>query len=225
MGNEDSLVEESHTGSGLLEYPVYTRPPVWRGRSVPDVLLSGDHGRVAAWRHEQALRRTAERRPDLLHPSRAVSAASLTDAEWRPAAPGDAGELLTLQRACWAGAAEAGSAEVLVETLETVQESLARWRTLVLRASGRLVGSVRARLEDEDWLVDRVMVAPDLQRRGLGRWLLQTALEEAPAAATRGRADVPASAAVALRLCRRVGLRPLPGAGDRTMLTLGRRLQ
>ena len=65
LGNPESLAEESHAG-GLLEYPVYTRPPVWRCLSVPEVLLSGDHGAVARWRRDVALRRTAERRPDLL---------------------------------------------------------------------------------------------------------------------------------------------------------------
>jgi tRNA (guanine37-N1)-methyltransferase len=65
VGNPESLLEESHT-SGLLEYPVYTKPPHWRGLDVPEVLLSGDHGKVARWRREQSLRRTAERRPDLL---------------------------------------------------------------------------------------------------------------------------------------------------------------
>lgn len=62
---EASTTEESHTG-GLLEYPHYTRPPVFRGMIVPEVLLSGHHGAVARWRREQALRRTFERRPDLL---------------------------------------------------------------------------------------------------------------------------------------------------------------
>lgn len=66
MGNPDSLVEESHGTDQLLEYPVYTKPAVWRGREVPEVLLSGDHGRIAKWRAEQARKRTAERRPDLL---------------------------------------------------------------------------------------------------------------------------------------------------------------
>ncbi len=66
MGNPDSLAEESHGEGGLLEYPVYTNPASWRGLEVPDVLLSGDHARIATWRHEQAVRRTAERRPDLL---------------------------------------------------------------------------------------------------------------------------------------------------------------
>ena len=65
LGNAESLLEESHTG-GLLEAPVYTKPAVWRDRSVPDVLRSGDHGRIARWRRDQALLRTAARRPDLL---------------------------------------------------------------------------------------------------------------------------------------------------------------
>jgi tRNA (guanine37-N1)-methyltransferase len=65
LGNPDSLDEESHAG-GLLEYPVYTRPPSWHGLQVPGVLLSGDHGAVARWRRDESLRRTAARRPDLL---------------------------------------------------------------------------------------------------------------------------------------------------------------
>ncbi len=65
IGNAGSLVEESHE-DGLLEYPVYTKPPVWRGRSVPDVLLSGHHGAIARWRRDERLRRTASRRPDMV---------------------------------------------------------------------------------------------------------------------------------------------------------------
>ncbi|UYM04408.1 tRNA (guanosine(37)-N1)-methyltransferase TrmD [Solicola gregarius] len=66
MGNPESLVEESHSESGLLEYPVYTKPASWRGHDVPEVLLSGNHARIADWRHDQSLLRTQERRPDLL---------------------------------------------------------------------------------------------------------------------------------------------------------------
>ncbi|MGI8901636.1 MAG: tRNA (guanosine(37)-N1)-methyltransferase TrmD [Nocardioides sp.] len=66
LGNPDSLAEESHGADGLLEYPVYTKPPTWRGLDVPEVLLSGHHARTARWRRDQALRRTAARRPDLL---------------------------------------------------------------------------------------------------------------------------------------------------------------
>lgn len=65
VGNPDSLVEESHE-DGLLEYPSYTKPSVWRDREVPPVLLSGNHGAVDAWRREQQVVRTRERRPDLL---------------------------------------------------------------------------------------------------------------------------------------------------------------
>ena len=65
LGNPASHQQDSHS-DGLLEGPSYTRPPSWRGLDVPPVLLSGDHAKVAAWRHEQALQRTRERRPDLL---------------------------------------------------------------------------------------------------------------------------------------------------------------
>ena len=69
VGNPESLVEESHAvGSGLLEYPTYTKPVSWRGWEVPDVLLSGHHGRVQAWRQDRARERTAAVRPDLLGP-------------------------------------------------------------------------------------------------------------------------------------------------------------
>jgi tRNA (guanine37-N1)-methyltransferase len=74
IGNAESLGEESFS-DGLLEYPQYTRPAEFRGLKVPDVLLSGHHGMVAAWRREQALKRTLERRPQLLQ------TAELSDAE------------------------------------------------------------------------------------------------------------------------------------------------
>ena len=66
VGNPESLVEESHGAAGLLEYPVYTRPNVWRDLAVPEVLLSGHHARIARWRRDQALERTASHRPDLI---------------------------------------------------------------------------------------------------------------------------------------------------------------
>ena len=65
VGNPESLVEESHE-DGLLEYPSYTKPASWRGHDVPPVLLSGNHGAIAAWRREQQIERTRARRPDLL---------------------------------------------------------------------------------------------------------------------------------------------------------------
>lgn len=65
LGDPTGAEDDSHA-SGLLEYPHYTRPPEFRGWRVPDVLLSGDHARIARWRREQALRRTLLRRPDML---------------------------------------------------------------------------------------------------------------------------------------------------------------
>jgi tRNA (guanine37-N1)-methyltransferase len=66
LGSGESLLYESHTG-GLLEYPQYTRPEVFREWPVPAILLSGNHGEIAKWRREQAVQRTMERRPDLLN--------------------------------------------------------------------------------------------------------------------------------------------------------------
>ncbi len=80
LGNEESAREESFV-HGLLEYPQYTRPAEFRGWSVPEVLRSGDHGAVAAWRRAQALVRTAERRPDLM--ARLVGESELSPADVR----------------------------------------------------------------------------------------------------------------------------------------------
>jgi len=76
LGDPDGAWDDSHA-SGLLEYPHYTRPAEFRGWSVPDVLISGDHARIARWRREQALLRTWQRRPDLL------LTAQLTEADRR----------------------------------------------------------------------------------------------------------------------------------------------
>ena len=76
LGSEESLAEESHD-KGLLEYPQYTRPAEFRGWEVPDVLLSGHHAQIAAWRRRQSVLRTARRRPDLLE------GVGLTDTERR----------------------------------------------------------------------------------------------------------------------------------------------
>jgi tRNA (guanine37-N1)-methyltransferase len=65
LGSEASPLDDSHT-TGLLEYPQYTRPDVYQGWAVPEVLLSGDHAQVARWRREQAILRTLKRRPELL---------------------------------------------------------------------------------------------------------------------------------------------------------------
>ncbi len=181
MGNAESLAEESHA-DGLLEYPVFTKPASWRGQDVPDVLLSGDHARIASWRHAESVRRTAERRPDLAHPSSAVDLDGLAG-EVRLAVPSDAGELLTLQRACWVQEQQANPdvwIPPLHEGLADVQAWMREWTTLVLRVGGRLVGAARGRRDGGTWDVGRVMAAPDLQGRGLGRFMLGAIEEAAP---------------------------------------------
>lgn len=65
LGNADSVAEESFSGDGLLEYPQYTRPAVWCGKSVPEVLLSGHHKNIEVWRKEQSIKITQQNRPDI----------------------------------------------------------------------------------------------------------------------------------------------------------------
>ena len=239
VGNAESLVEESHE-DGLLEYPVYTKPAEWRGREVPSVLLSGDHGAVARWRHEQRLRRTAERRPDLLPPSAVPGAVGIDGL--RLAEPADAAELLTLTRACWVSEAQANddlTIPPLTESLDDMRDSVTKWRTWIARdaASGRLVASVRGRLLDEAarpeerpeeqpeepleepsgasggvWEIGRLMVAPDLQGLGLGRELLRFVLAAAPESAKTATLITGARSTRNLRMYRKAGFRPVPGA-------------
>jgi len=177
MGNAESLVEESHE-DGLLEYPVYTKPASWRGLDVPDVLLSGDHARVADWRRAEAVRRTAERRPDLMPPSAVPGGGEL-----RPVVPADAGELFTLQLACWVQEMHDNPGveiPALNETYDDLRAWLPEWTVLVLRREGRLIGAARARREGDAWDIGRLMVVPDLQGQGLGRFLLAEIERVAP---------------------------------------------
>lgn len=202
LGNAESLTEESHEG-GLLEYPVYTKPASWRGLDVPEVLLGGDHGAVDRWRREQAVRRTVERRPDLL-----PATAAATDWVVGAATPADAGELLTLQLACWVPEALLNddlTIPPLLEGLADVQESIGTWQTWVVRVGGRLVGSVRARLDGSEWDIGRLMVAPDLRGRGLGRLLLEHAQATAAPGATSYRLCTGTGSAQNLRMYRRAG--------------------
>lgn len=219
MGNAESLVEESHA-DGLLEYPVYTKPASWRGREVPAELLSGDHARIAAWRREQSLRRTAQRRPDLQDP-----AGVLDDVELRAVNPADAGEILTLQRACWVQEQQANPGvriHALEEDLETVRRWIAADTVLVLRSAGRLVGAVRARLHGTTWDIGRLMVAPDLQGRGLGRRLLEAVEAAAPPSVTTYELFTGAGSTRNQKLYKKAGYRlrgPLEGEPGAVRLT------
>ncbi|MDN5892972.1 MAG: GNAT family N-acetyltransferase [Nocardioides sp.] len=97
--------------------------------------------------------------------------------------PGDAGEIYTLQRACWLAELEANPGveiPALKETLEDVRRWIAEDTVFVLRSGGRLVGAVRASLHGSSWHLGRLMVAPDLSGRGLGRMLLETIESAAP---------------------------------------------
>jgi tRNA (guanine37-N1)-methyltransferase len=227
MGNAESLVEESHE-DGLLEYPVYTKPASWRGHDVPDVLLSGDHGRIARWRHEQAVRRTAERRPDL------VAATSVGADEIRAATPADAGEILTLQLACWVAEQQANpGVEIHAqrETLEDVRRWLGQWTVIVRRRDGRLIAAARGRVERRGdhagaWDVGRLMVAPDLQGQGLGRDMLERIEAAAPAGVAAYVLFTGAGSADNLRMYKKAGYRlrgAAPGEPGAVVLTKKRR--
>ena len=228
LGNPESLSEESHGPGGLLEYPVYTKPATWRDLPVPAVLLSGEHARIAAWRQEEALRRTAARRPDLLHPSQVLEiGADGVPLGLRLAAPGDAGELLTLQLACWVSEALAnGTLDIppLHEEAADVRDWLTRWTTFVVESGSRLVGGVRGRLAGDVWEIGRLMVAPDLRGRGLGRFLLRHVESAAPPDARRAALFTGAGSTDNLRLYRRAGYRRDPAQPDAGLVRLSKPL-
>jgi tRNA (guanine37-N1)-methyltransferase len=212
IGNAESLVEESHE-DGLLEYPTYTKPRVWNGREVPEVLLSGNHAAIASWRHDQRLARTAARRPDLLHASQVVAEGEL-EVDVSLAVPGDVPELFTLSHACSAhGAVASETLDVpaLVESIDDLRASLDRTRTWVARKAGRLVGSVRTERRGDELLISRLMVAPDLQRHGLDSHLLQFAEESAPPGVRTLALLSGVGSDVNLRMYRKAGYRPRPG--------------
>jgi tRNA (guanine37-N1)-methyltransferase len=198
IGNPASLTEESHSAEhdGLLEYPLYTKPPLWRGLGVPEILFSGHHAKIAEWRQDQAVARTRAFRPDLL----------LEDLLITPARVADAGELLTLQRAAYVSVGRLnGTFELppLVQSLAELQASLDVGSVLVGRRGGRLVGSVRGELEDEAWSIDRLMVVPDLQELGIGSALLSAVEGLAPSGTSVLRLVTGAASANTLGFFRR----------------------
>ncbi|MBO1757651.1 tRNA (guanosine(37)-N1)-methyltransferase TrmD [Dermacoccus nishinomiyaensis] len=229
MGNAESLVEESHE-DGLLEYPVYTKPATWQGREVPPVLLSGDHGKVAAWRHQQRLERTAARRPDLLHASSALTPGGVDD-RWggaliAKATPADVGDLLTCTHACWLREGILNDTLTIPaqhETVESLMASLHEWDTYVLRHDGRFIGSVRGKLVDDTWHIGRLMVVPDLHGRGLGRALLEFIQEVAPSDATRFELFTGTGSEHNLKLYKKAGFRGVVQPNGTTVVFTKRR--
>jgi tRNA (guanine37-N1)-methyltransferase len=188
IGNPESLAEESHSAAHdrLLEYPVYTKPPTWRGLDVPEILFSGHHAQIAAWRRERAVELTRARRPDLLPPDLLTPVESAITIARATAA--DAGELLTLQRAAYVAEGRLHNSfdfPPLTDDLARTEQIIATTTCLVARRAGRLIGSVFGVLQDDAaWFIGRLMVAPDLQGGGLGRRLLGEIEAAAPPAAT-----------------------------------------
>jgi tRNA (guanine37-N1)-methyltransferase len=192
------------------------------------VLLSGDHGAIAAWRHAESVRRTVARRPDLAHPAAQLGLGGL-DLEITLATRADAGELFTLTRACWLQEQRANPDKVfpaIEESLEDAVRGIEECTTFVARAAGRMVGSCRGRLAGDVWDVGRVMVAPDLQGRGLGPRLLALIEQAAPAGATSYALVAGARSAGNIRMYKKAGYRllgPAPGQPGSVLMTKPRR--
>ena len=124
--------------------------------------------------------------------------------------PADAGEILTLQRACWMQEQQANPdawVPALHESLDDVRRWLPEWTVLTMRRAGRLVGGARARLDGDVWDIGRLMVAPDLQGQGLGRVLFEAIEAAAPAAATSYALFTGAGSTENLRFYKRAGYR------------------
>lgn len=225
VGNAESLVEESHEG-GLLEYPIYTKPSAWIDdggveRAVPEVLLGGNHRAIADWRQAQRVERTAARRPDLLHA--AATTEDLGGLEHSLATRADAPELSVLQKACWIEMVTPPEHwwGAPAEDAVSVADDLERWATHLFRSQGRLVGSVRVRRDPQEpttWQIGRLMIAPDLQGRGLGRALLTHAEALAPADVTTLWLNTGADQSRLLKIYKKAGYRVTgPGAGPGTV--------
>lgn len=213
IGNPESLAEESHSGHGLLEYPVYTKPPAWRGHEVPEILLSGNHKLISEWRHDESVRRTAERRPDLLAAwgsSMPAEDDPVAQVQVLPASPEDAGELLTLQRAAFITEAQVYGDLRIPPLLESLEECVARfaqgpvWKAV---AGSRIVGSVQLGIDGSVGHIARLMVAPDWQRQGIAAKLLQVAEKTAPPEITTYELTTGAESERNLQLYRNAGYR------------------
>ncbi|TCC22099.1 tRNA (guanosine(37)-N1)-methyltransferase TrmD [Kribbella speibonae] len=215
IGNPESLAEESHSGDGLLEYPVYTKPPSWRGHDVPDVLLSGNHALIADWRHDESVRRTAERRPDLLAAWGDVVAQkddATSGVRLLPATAADAGEIHVLQLAAFLSEAQfydEYSIPPLMDDPAATAARLERGTVLKAVAGTRIVGSVQLVVDDAVGMIERLIVAPDWQGRGLGTRLLRAAEQIAPAEVTSYALTTGGRSERNLALYRKAGYREL----------------
>jgi len=149
----------------------------------------------------------------------------------RAATRADVGELFTLTRACWLQEMEANpgvTIPALEESLDDAVRGLAEWTTIVALAGGRIVGSARGKVVGDGtvWDVGRVMVAPDLQGRGLGRHLLRLGEELAPDEVTSYELWTGARSTDNLRMYKKAGYRlrgPAPGDAGAVILTKRRR--
>lgn len=201
LGNPESLAEESHGASGLLEYPVYTKPAYWRGLEVPPVLRSGDHRQISRWRRAQAVRRTAERRPDLID--------ALGPVQVRRAKAADVEELAAVAARTFPLACPPHTPPEDVERFIAQNLSAPRFRAY-LRARERhvLIATVGDAVVGYTMVIDaepqdpdvrsavtgrpcaelsKIYVLPEHHRRGVGAALLRAAIDEARA---RDRASI-----------------------------------
>ncbi|WP_233573880.1 GNAT family N-acetyltransferase [Amycolatopsis panacis] len=141
----------------------------------------------------------------------------LPDTRLRPATLDDAAELLVLQRCCWMQEAllnETTEIPALHEDLADMRASIGTWHGWVVRQGPRLIGAVRARVENGGWEIGRLMVAPDLAGRGLGRFLLAYAEGQAPGTLPRFTLFTGAASKRNITMYERAGYRITPQAGD-----------
>jgi tRNA (guanine37-N1)-methyltransferase len=200
LGDPRSAHDESFSPSldGGLDFPHYTRPPTWDDRQVPDVLLSGNHARIDAWRREQSRQRTAARRPDLdptPPPSNAKPVASKRGAQPAPiltlrdATPDDAPQIAALHRAAFAASPHgyAGEDELVTRCDADGETIFSHVACLPGPAGDRVVGHALwtgTHPTDQPGIrgmlgVGPIAVAPAWQRRGVGSALLRHGIQQA----------------------------------------------
>jgi len=171
-------------------------------------------------------RRKPSRRWRISDVATTASDPPIEGAEVRPAREDDAAELLVLQRCCWVDEAIANETldiGALHETLEDVRGWIAEWTTWCVRIDGRLVGAVRAHRDGNTWEIGRLMVAPDLQGRGLARELLARIEAAAPDGTDSIALVTGIHSKDNQRMYRKAGYRPDPEQPDPRLLALRKR--